>query len=101
MTLVDRRICPHCGKDLSYSVGPDEHHPEPATYSRLIGIEVRDVYDGILVWHCPECHVSWPRFTRQVWLSKHHAAVAWIERDIDPCARREDDMTRQAVVPGE
>jgi hypothetical protein len=31
-------------------------------YSRLIGIEVRGVFDGILYWECPDCHAKWPRF---------------------------------------
>ena len=29
----------------------------------MLGIEVRGVYDGILIWHCKECNERWPRFT--------------------------------------
>lgn len=26
------------------------------------GIEVRGVYDGVLLWECPACGTRWPRF---------------------------------------
>lgn len=29
----------------------------------LLGIEVRGVYDGILIWQCQACKKMWPRFT--------------------------------------
>lgn len=34
---------------------PDGH------FSRLVGVEVRGLYDGVLYWECPDCHKQWPR----------------------------------------
>jgi hypothetical protein len=40
-----------------------EHYgEESARFSRLIGIEVRGVYDGVLLWECPDCQKRWRRF---------------------------------------
>lgn len=47
--MTDR--CPHCDADLSY--GPESR------YSRLVGVVIPGVYDGVLVWECPECHARW------------------------------------------
>jgi rubrerythrin len=38
--------CPRCASPLG---------------DRLIGVEVSGVYDGILVWCCPDCGHLWPR----------------------------------------
>lgn len=48
--------CPN-GCDLTYTdpYGSDAH------YSRMIGIEVQSVYDGVIAWHCPDCGTIWPR----------------------------------------
>lgn len=32
-------------------------------YSRMWGCEIPEVYDGVLIWRCPDCGVSWPRFS--------------------------------------
>lgn len=30
-------------------------------YSRVIGHEVPEIYDGVLFWSCPDCGKAWPR----------------------------------------
>lgn len=33
-----------------------------ATYfSRMVGIELRGGYDGVVAWFCPDCNLTWPR----------------------------------------
>lgn len=44
--------CPACGSDLS----------APGDCSRVIGVEIRGVYDGVLIWHCPDCAHQWHRW---------------------------------------
>lgn len=78
--------CPHCGVDLNGGKIPKDivHHYVPysvakkgsasvagwlevnpwPTFSRKHGIEVRGVYDGVLVWQCPDCAEMWPRFQK-------------------------------------
>lgn len=41
-------ICPNCGTGV-----PND---------RLVGIEVRGVYDGVLFWRDERCGHQWPRF---------------------------------------
>lgn len=54
--------------------------PEDRFYSRLIGMEVRGVYDGVLIWYCPDCGHKWPRFADG---KRHDAAVKIIaESDV-------------------
>lgn len=58
--------CPLCGADLRGDRIPDEHrhwYGDRGYYSRVIGHEVRGVYDGVLFWSCPDCGQAWPRFT--------------------------------------
>lgn len=47
-----------------------EGHTEP------IGIEVRGVYDGVLIWQCQVCDALWPRFADG---PRHLAALELIE----------------------
>lgn len=77
--------CPFCQADLRGEPIPEEYfqhntnceeqkakfgghcfclpYGEEAThFSRLLGIEIPGVYDGILMWQCPDCGTSWPRF---------------------------------------
>lgn len=76
--------CPHCGASMQGEPVPDEyrqHKPdhdeqvarlgrcyclpygETTHFSRAIGHEIRGVYDGVLFWSCPDCHMAWPRWT--------------------------------------
>ena len=34
-----------------------------AEYFRFIGIEIRGIYDGPIIWECPLCRYHWPRFS--------------------------------------
>jgi len=64
MTIVD--ICPVNGCDLRGDpIDPEyaDYYAEGARYySKMIGVEVQGVYDGVLYWTCSTCGVSWPRF---------------------------------------
>lgn len=76
--------CPNCGTSLQGEVIPeqyrqhaDDHDEQVARagrcfclpygdathFSRVIGHEVRGVYDGVLFWSCPDCRQAWPRWT--------------------------------------
>lgn len=35
----------------------------PYRWSRLIGIEILGVYDGVSQWMCPFCETKWDRWT--------------------------------------
>lgn len=43
-----------------------EYYSPPYRWSRLIGIEDRDKYDGVSYWACPDCHTTWDRFTGEI-----------------------------------
>jgi len=62
--------CPSCGSSLQGAPIPEEHRlaglygdNPPTHYSRKVGIEYPGVYDGVLIWSCPDCGAKWPRFT--------------------------------------
>ena len=62
--------CPSCGSDLQGAPIPEEHRAiglygdnPPTHFSRKVGIEYPGIYDGVLIWSCPDCGHSWPRFT--------------------------------------
>jgi hypothetical protein len=38
------------------------YEPGVTHYSKLIGVEVRGIYDGVAYWHCPLCDIVWHRF---------------------------------------
>lgn len=62
--------CPACQSDLGGNPIPEEHldtYGGETHYSRQIGIEVRGVYDGVLIWQCPDCGHMWPRFPESDW----------------------------------
>lgn len=58
--------CPRCKNSLrgeaipkdqlQYYVGTNTTH-----YSRIVGVEVPGVYDGVLYWVCPDCGHAWAR----------------------------------------
>lgn len=78
--------CPHCAASMQGDPIPEEHrqhkpdcedrkarspfgscyclpHGDDVThFSRVMGHEVRGVYDGVLYWSCPDCGRAWPRF---------------------------------------
>ena len=66
--------CPVSGCDLRGEEIKREHleagyygpwKPEDGSryYSKVIGMEIRGVYDGVLFWICPVCGECWHRFT--------------------------------------
>lgn len=57
--------CPKCG--VSWDGGPipadiREHYSPPYRWSRVIGIEYPERYDGVWEWQCPDCKATFPRF---------------------------------------
>lgn len=48
--------CPECGSNWEYKV-------KRKKYSRLIGIEDPNIYDGVSWWRCPDCGATWDRWT--------------------------------------
>ena len=51
--------CKICKSDLQY-----EHNG--LQYSRIVGIEDPNLYDGVSYWKCPDCSGVWSRFTGKV-----------------------------------
>lgn len=59
--------CPNCGSKMQGEPIPQEYldrggYGTKTHYSRCMGYEVRGVYDGVLIWSCPDCGHLWPRF---------------------------------------
>lgn len=61
---MDRDVCPN-GCDLQGEPIPQEyidagHYGKGVThYSRIIGVEHPEKYDGVWFWLCPDCGVRW------------------------------------------
>ena len=54
-----------------------EHH---ADGDGAYAVEVRGVYDGALIWQCPECGNMWPRFSEGPLRDKaRHVIARWGE----------------------
>jgi len=61
--------CPVCNSDWDGGNIPKnirEHYSEPYKWSRLIGIEIRELYDGVSFWECPDCKTKWNRWTLEI-----------------------------------
>lgn len=61
--------CPHCGSDLSGDPIPEKEQylfGGSTHFSRKVGIEIPEQYDGISYWFCPDCKVVWDRFTGKI-----------------------------------
>lgn len=59
--------CPHCNVSLIGGPIPQELlddgcYGDSTHWRREIGIEVRGVYDGTLMYKCPDCKKYWARF---------------------------------------
>jgi predicted RNA-binding Zn-ribbon protein involved in translation (DUF1610 family) len=57
--------CPHCGADMRGDPIPDElrqHYGDSTHWSRRIGVEIPNAYDGALFWQCPDCGGQWHRW---------------------------------------
>ena len=66
------RYCPKCKSDWRSGRIPPEYvakgyygepTEEPRYFSRLIGVELPEKYDGISYWVCPDCGTRWDRWT--------------------------------------
>ena len=65
----DIRYCPKCNADFKGEPIPEDYRKkgyygkDPAShYSRFIGIEISEKYDGVSLWKCPDCNHQWDRF---------------------------------------
>ena len=47
---MPKERCDNCDADLT-----------AGQYSKVIGVEIPGVYDGVLYWECPYCWYAWPR----------------------------------------
>lgn len=60
--------CPSCRTDLRGAPIPQQYidkgfySPGATHYSRIVGVEIRGVYDGVLYWQCPDCGHCWHRW---------------------------------------
>jgi ribosomal protein L37AE/L43A len=43
-------------REIAAQYGDSDAH-----FSRLIGVEIRGAYDGVLLWQCPDCQTQWRR----------------------------------------
>lgn len=50
------------------------------TWQRFTGIEVRGLYDGVLIWKCPDCDHMWPRFGENSWPAMYNKAIDTIKK---------------------
>lgn len=64
------RYCPECKADWQGTPIPEKSrtfYGNHTHFSRLIGIELPydhpKRYDGVSYWQCPDCKVTWNRFT--------------------------------------
>ncbi len=59
-------ICPECGADWTGPPIPQDirhHYGDQTHFSRRIGIELKGIYDGVIVWKCPDCGHMKHRFS--------------------------------------
>lgn len=54
---------------------------EATHFSRVMGHEISDVYDGVLYWSCPDCGVAWQRFANGGPLAAESAKYVAIHND--------------------
>jgi len=80
---VNNEKCPHCDADLRGEPIPVEsrrHYGDSTHYSRLIGIEIPGVYDGVLYWQCPDCGRRWNRWDPIRNGHRHAQAEFWMAK---------------------
>lgn len=62
---MSQNTCPHCDTNLIGDPIPEDirhHYGDKTHFRRVIGIEVRGVYDGVLYYRCPDCGGTWHRW---------------------------------------
>lgn len=59
------RYCPVCNADWQSTPIPEKYRqnyaPDVTHFSRLIGVEIREKYDGVDHWLCPDCRSTFKR----------------------------------------
>lgn len=58
------RYCPVCRVDFKGTeIKPEsrENFGNCTHFSRIIGIEITEQYDGVSQWKCPDCSYTWNR----------------------------------------
>jgi len=66
MKIEDLIECPKCRSDLKGEPIPEdlkEQYGGSNYYSKLIAIEIPELYDGVSFWKCPFCKTTWDRWT--------------------------------------
>ena len=57
--------CPNCEVSFKGKEIPEDQREffgGKSHFNRVIGIEHPELYDGVLVWKCPDCGHEWNRF---------------------------------------
>jgi ribosomal protein S27AE len=105
------KTCPECGTNFQGEEIPEANrkfYGDGTHYSRLYGIEVRGVYDGVLYWQCPECGHAFPRGfedRRMILLARAYAdkrneeSPVPFERAMCPDCTRSVAVRNGALVP--
>lgn len=89
--MTSKTECPVNGCDLRAGEIPQDYlekgyygpwSPEdgPRYYSRMIGVEVPGVYDGVLYWRCPDCGAAWHRWVSVAPFAARALAQPYIDR---------------------
>lgn len=71
--------CPRCRHSMLGESIPQrnrELYGGKTHFSRVIGVEVPGVYDGVLYWKCPDCDHKWHRFPESDW--RHQRAIGYV-----------------------
>ncbi|MFW6017000.1 MAG: hypothetical protein ACOCRK_11225 [bacterium] len=65
--MIDKHgKCPECGEDWDGGDIPKKsrkHYSPPYKWSKLIGVEIPEKYDGVSYWMCPKCKTTRDRWT--------------------------------------
>lgn len=82
---MTEEFCPGCGESFRGPAIPQEYidkgyYGTDTHYSTKLGIEVRGVYDGVLIWKCEKCNHMWPRFSEENWERLHKKALEIINQ---------------------
>jgi len=73
--------CLACGSNMQGDPIPQEYidagyyAPGATHYSRKMGYDFPGVYDGVLIWGCPDCGHCWPRFSQDTNVRLHDEAL--------------------------
>lgn len=70
--------CPECGESWDGGSIPKnirQHYSPPYKWSKILGIEIREKYDGVSEWMCPFCKASWDRWTEKLLTNKKKEGV--------------------------